>query len=514
MIQSYVMHMDKFGSRYQRLIAIFMIVLIVSMSPIFAFQISNVRVAPNTKSAVFTFNTDENATGFVSINGQTYQETPSSFVKTHTVTVSGLNPDTTYNYKVVANNQQLQSTETAQSTFKTKATDGQLTFEATIASVVTNPFTINGKTTPDAFVTVYINGVPKKSTASDSTGNITFTNLFIDEGKENEILVEVTQTGNTNKFTRTYKVTADNTVPLLTVEPPAEYASKSSIDLKGSVDESVTLSGNILYASGTKTDLRSTRVSAGNFTYGVTLDDGINQITLIATDAAGNNAEYTTTVIVDKEDIKIIDTNLDELSPAFTTQLNVKGQVNKPGATVRVYVDPNDRSIGPCREVTTITVNGETSDDMCSGFGPWKAIESDGDYEEVTADDQGYFTVKISLDPRLAIFEKVGVTNTDKILTTSATTNNANDKGFDVDAELGTAERYKVTVVAVDQYKRADSETRDITYSPCGTSGDWSVRVGEVYPTILQPDHIMQGYAQISFKLDLKYFGQGQDTVS
>ncbi|KGD76145.1 Ig-like domain-containing protein [Pantoea vagans] len=167
--------------------------------------------------------------------------------------------------------------------------------------------TINGTTTGALPVTVTLNNVSYTTTA-DADGNWTLTIPTADVQQladgPNVITVSVTDAaGNVTTDTTTTLDVAFNTLPALTLNTPFGDALVSAADAEGAL----TLSGDstnlpegsvVNITVGTQT-FSTTTDASGNWTLNLAagaltdLDDGLTQVVVTATDAAGNPAQVT-----------------------------------------------------------------------------------------------------------------------------------------------------------------------------------------------------------------------------
>ncbi|MBU3942312.1 MAG: hypothetical protein KKF74_05355 [Nanoarchaeota archaeon] len=247
------------------------------------------------------------------------------------------------------------------------------------------------------------------------------------------------------------QVIEDKTPPSINIEKPPEKVSESFLDIKGTTNEpvviEVTLNSNY-YGTASSTEDNSISI-------GITLAEGANKIKINSTDAGGNSVIKEFDVFCDSEQPQIIYNNIYELSPAYTAEQTVKGQVNKPNINIDVFVNDKNKYSGK-------------------------------------SDSEGNFEIDIKLDKNI----KIGVT----------------DKTITVGTEEGNAWENKIKIVATDDYGRNSTIEDVITYTLCGYGSDWDVKTGKITPDVVIPEHLIQGIAQFSFPINLTYRGRSDSS--
>jgi len=173
---------------------------------------------------------------------------------------------------------------------------------------------------------------------------------------------------NANSVTgvQTITINLDNTAPVMTVGSPT-LTSQSSYTLSGSLNESATLTVNGQAAS----------VDASyNFSAIVTLSEGTNLLTLVATDTVGNSATL------------IFNVTLDTTPPAPPATGSMAIIDNGDGSSVTVNGSANSVE---ANAVVTITHNttAETATTTAAADGSFSAVinAQDGDVLSVVATD-------------------------------------------------------------------------------------------------------------------------------
>jgi hypothetical protein len=172
-------------------------------------------------------------------------------------------------------------------------TNSSSSSEAFIASPVLNPLPgatnsakidISGKSQPDKIIELYINNNLKDSAQADKMGNFLFSQTLFNG--ENQIRTRAMKNNQLSDFSTSFSVFFKNTTPSLTVDYPSDGQSfskdQNSINVKGKTDSGVTITVNGFWAIIDENN---------NFSYNLPLQNGDNQIRIIATDQAGNNSE-------------------------------------------------------------------------------------------------------------------------------------------------------------------------------------------------------------------------------
>jgi len=248
------------------------------------------------------------------------------------------------------------------------------------------------------------------------------------------------------------EIVADNTPPSINIEKPPEKVIEPFLDIKGTTNEPITIEVNLNsndYGTASSTE-------NNNFSIGITLTEGENNITINSTDAGNNSVINKFNVFCDSEQPQIIYNNIYELSPAYTAEQTIKGQVNKPNIDIDIFVNEKEENSGK-------------------------------------SDSDGNFEIKIHLDKSI----KIGVT----------------DKSITVGTQEENAWENKIKIIATDDYGRNTTIEDIITYTQCGYGSDWHVENANPTPDVIIPEHLMQGIAQFSFPVNLTYNGNADPST-
>lgn len=149
---------------------------------------------------------------------------------------------------------------------------------------------IKGSTTPNNPVKVFVNNNEVDAT-SDSDGNFT-ANLDLDKGDNTIFAVSTDKKGNTGTDSTHYTVNFDDEPPNLTLNSPTDGQgffgdNHKSVNINGQtdLDASVTVNGRVAIVDG-----------AGKFNLNMNLENGQNEINIVALDKAGNKKEINISV--------------------------------------------------------------------------------------------------------------------------------------------------------------------------------------------------------------------------
>ena len=155
-------------------------------------------------------------------------------------------------------------------------------FSATNSATIT----VTGSAAANESIELFVNNdlVDTKSTEKD--GSFAFQNVPLTSGG-NTIKAKAKASNKETDFSNILSVTYRNNPPALSVDSPFDGqtfsgGSQQNLLVKGKTDASATVTVNGFWAN---TD------SSGNYTYTLHLQNGDNQIKVIATDNAGNTAE-------------------------------------------------------------------------------------------------------------------------------------------------------------------------------------------------------------------------------
>ena len=178
---------------------------------------------------------------------------------------------------------------------------------------------VSGTFSDQSPTTITINGVP-----ATVDGNSFSAIVPLSEGPNSLSIVATDTAGNRTEVART--VTRDTTAPVLSIETPADssYTNANQIQISGTFSDAVSLTVN-----GT-----APVINGNSFTATVALPiEGANTITVLASDAAGNQSELFHTI------------NRDTISPTISLSHPVEGEVNKLVLTSGTVTDASPLTV-------------------------------------------------------------------------------------------------------------------------------------------------------------------------
>ena len=154
------------------------------------------------------------------------------------------------------------------------------TFQATNSSTVT----ITGKADKSKDVYLYINNSQVDQVISDDKGTFKFVE-DLTKG-QNQIAAKIKSKDKESDFSNTITITFQNSQPKLDISTPTDgqqfKKDQNTASVTGSTDPNVSVTVNGFWAIINDTN---------NFSYNLSLQNGDNQINIVATDQAGNKTE-------------------------------------------------------------------------------------------------------------------------------------------------------------------------------------------------------------------------------
>ena len=143
---------------------------------------------------------------------------------------------------------------------------------------------ISGKGTPDETITLYVNNSNTDETQTDKNGSFVFTENL--SSGNNQIKAQATYKNKKSDFSDTSNIVFKNAEPSLNISSPSDGQTfkkdQNSVNVSGSTDAGVSVTVNGFWA---------VMDDNNNFSYNLPLQNGDNQIKIIATDQAGNKSE-------------------------------------------------------------------------------------------------------------------------------------------------------------------------------------------------------------------------------
>ena len=331
-----------------KLFTLLTILLFINLPLISALEISVVQAQDITSNSAFiTWKTDEPADSFTSYGKDktSLQKIgDAALVKTHTIPLENLNPETEYFYKVESNDI-ADDNKGALYTFKTPAPDTTPPIlNVTAPSAITGTtLDISGTTEPNTILTLYLNGKEissKKSVFTIKNENqplpttvpFTFLDVTLIANQPNKLKIEAVDKSN-NKAIWEQTITTDNKKPEITLKSLPTLTASNSITLEATISEESSY--EILLNNKSVAKNKGTTISQQ-----LSLKEGSNQIEITATDAAGLTATKTATINSDNKQpfVKFtIEKGINYYEGTGKAVSNIHG-TTKPGATVYLFI--------------------------------------------------------------------------------------------------------------------------------------------------------------------------------
>jgi hypothetical protein len=152
--------------------------------------------------------------------------------------------------------------------------------------------TVNGYTETDAGVKLYRSGAELAETLADESGNFEFLNVLLLKDQNTFYAVATDLAGNESNQSNRVSVIYDTDAPELTIDSPSDGA-----DFYGETRRTITVNGSCDPNSEVKVNQYSVVVSStGLYSTTVRLEEGNNEIKVVAIDNAGNQTEQTVKV--------------------------------------------------------------------------------------------------------------------------------------------------------------------------------------------------------------------------
>lgn len=316
----------------------------------------------------------------------------------------------------------------------------------TIPAVVdSTSIDISGQTTPGASIRVLVNEISKRYLPS-AEADFTISNIPLSR-TTNDITVIATLQGEETRKSGSTRV--DTSPPDIEMNIP-QFVTESALTVEGTVNEPVTLRHRTVPQDGCDGECPwNTQQAQGQFSFQVTLEPDVpTTIEVQATDEAGNIETRSNTTVADTQPPVLEETNLDRISPSYTSDVKVSGKTSEKTAI-------------------TVYVNGKPD-------------------ATVTTDEQGYWTADIDLQREFQ---------------TTITPTQAN-------FETGQGWENKIKIEAVDKAgRKVVTPETTVIYAVCGYGNWFRVKIDEPVPATLTPRLMLQNIQQIGFPINITYRG-------
>lgn len=163
-------------------------------------------------------------------------------------------------------------------------------FEATNTATIK----IKGYSTPDLSVKIYVDDNLKNTAKTSADGSFTSDSITLSLGTNNIYGQTVDENNHQSLPSKIIRVTYNNEKPTLDLDSPSDNQ-----EIKGG-DKKITVSGKVTPSGGTAITVNGTRVIVkedGNFSQTIDINEGENNIVIIATSQTGNSTQVTRQVI-------------------------------------------------------------------------------------------------------------------------------------------------------------------------------------------------------------------------
>lgn len=143
---------------------------------------------------------------------------------------------------------------------------------------------ISGQAQADRKINLYVNNDLKDSAQTDKDGKFSFEETL--SAGDNQIQAKAEKNDKSSDFSNGFTVSFKNSAPSLSIDSPSDGQSfskdQNNVAVKGKTDFGVSVTVNGFWAIIDENN---------NFSYTLPLQNGDNQIKVIATDQAGNTTE-------------------------------------------------------------------------------------------------------------------------------------------------------------------------------------------------------------------------------
>lgn len=338
---------------------------------------------------------------------------------------------------------------------QTTSGTGQLTLTASVPQATKdNKITITGTTSPEIQIEITLNQARVAQITSDSQGNFE-TRPIILVRENNTVQVKATDaTGNVKVIM--YDVNIDMRPPVVNYGQVPAGTQTRAVTITGTASEPITLK----YRLNNTLNYTSLGQMSKTFAASIDMQDGMNNLELLAEDKAGNTEIQKFDISYDIVKPSFIATNLDSLEPCYFDWIS--------GPAVGKKVDIT----GQTSEKTTlyVYVNNESK--------PSKI--------DVSRDDGGFR------------IQDVRLTNKFKVQGSAA----------QVSLEYGESYANRIKLVAKDLAGNEEILEKTITCGTCGGGASgYTFTLGDIYPKYLSPALLVRGMEMVTIPFNITYRG-------
>lgn len=149
---------------------------------------------------------------------------------------------------------------------------------------------VSGQALPNQTIQLFVNSTQVDSTSTNSDGTFSFSGVNLTQ-QQNTIQARAEVNGKTSDYSDSWNVSLLQKAPSLTIDSPHDGdtfdSSHTTATVTGKTDPNVKVTVNGFWAIVD---------ASGNYSYTLSLQNGDNHITVVATDAAGNSSTQSITV--------------------------------------------------------------------------------------------------------------------------------------------------------------------------------------------------------------------------
>jgi hypothetical protein len=404
---------------------------------------------------------------------------------THIVSLSGLSAGATYYYKVLS-----AGMESAYSSFKTvdSITDF-LKLGATPVMTSNRTFVVSGDTRPNARVYIFVNGKDPAQARQTINGTHFAMSVNLDPSVRTNgatglnVVKVVSWDAAGNQDVKSFQILLDATPPALTISELPDVSRDARILVTGTTEPNATVEF-IMNGRG-----QGPQPVGANGTFASYMNmgsDGNYTVSVVAKDSAGNTYSVTKKMLVDRTAPKL-EFLTDFAGETHFKLFKIKGKT-EPGAKVSVV---NFGKYNGCEDIDLKTKFGgcdkfvQNTDKYDKFTGVIDPLTyALGMEQETTADDQGFFTVSVSLIP----VDGLQASKNTLVFTATDAAGNKNQIAKTImyktgcfDWQLGTVESFPFNIYTRELYYNSveASSFFPITYIGPGTPNVSAVEIGK-----------------------------------
>ncbi len=464
---------------------------------VFALSITNQQVQQvSNRYAIINWMTDipSSSTVLYGTNQtmMTQSVSSSQLVTNHTVMISPLQNSTTYFFNVTSINDTY-SVSTSPVNLTTTATD---TIPPFINTQIPDYYgstaiSIPVQTEPQTQVAIFVNGNITNYDTSGNDGFLPFSAVRLDAGNGTAIdtilIIAKDPSGNQNQLTKT--IIVDTSPPAILFPPLPSAYGQNSLTINGTTNKPVIM--DIIINQNLTTVLN---VTGSTWKTTITFpNDAKYLVELKAVDRAGNIFDQTFTVQVDTQPL-ILTSNAANLNPSYTLERTITGTVNKPYATIMVFINNKTAS-----DITRSTSGGliDVPTSISELIQRAQSGTLNGNHLNyiTTADANGNFKVNVEFTTNMPLTNN----NTQVYIPGQATP---------LSFVSGQTWVNTLEVVAIDETGRnVSSGVQTIYYTQCGSGGLYAISSPVPSPTSIPVSLLKQGFGEFGLTLGLTWVG-------